>query len=156
MSSVTPINAAFEAQRTTIETSRRAIEQGFDLQRRAIESYVSSLDAQKSAQKRSNELTRRAVQAYFDTLDAWLPADAPWVEDLQAAIDDGFEMADELQDESWDSFEALVEENSKAFESISEDGLELIEESLNAFLQAQADIESQAESAAEAVEVDLE
>lgn len=136
-SATTPIAAAFEMQRRSIQFGERLIEQGLTVQRDATESAIrNGFAAQREAQQQAMELARRLFHAQVDAVQTTLSSD-----EFRSIVDRQFEAIDEDQTVAMDEFESTLVD---AFDEMSERQREVFVESVESALDAHADVERQA------------
>jgi len=137
MSATNPFSSAFELQRTMIDQSRRAMETGIDAQRAAMETWFDSFESAKSVQKSGVTLSKSAVHAYLDGMKTMFPEES--VAELEAAVDEQFEAADEIHEDAWQSFLEGLDEAETTYDEMTEMQLEMLAEGFDAFEQLQSD-----------------
>ncbi|WP_147270846.1 hypothetical protein [Haloplanus salinus] len=137
MSASNPFSSAFELQRTMIDQSRRAMETGIDAQRAAVETWFGSFESAKSVQKSGVMLSKSAIEASLDGMTTMFPEES--VAELEAAVDEQFEAADEIHEDAWRSFLEGLDEAEATYDEMTEMQLEMLAESFDAFEQLQSD-----------------
>lgn len=138
MSSATsPIEAAFELQRRSIEHGERLFEHGFEMQRDATETMLrNGFAAQQRAQEETVEMSRKLFDAQVDAIRSAMDGD-----EFQSIVDRQFDEYGDGQSEAWEAFET---EFFDAFEDLSERQRALVAESVQTMLDAQDDVRNQA------------
>jgi gas vesicle protein len=147
----TPIEAAFEVQRQTIEHGQQLFEQTLDAQQRGAETILRNVfAAQRSAQQQGLDVTRQLVDAQADAFGSVVD------EGFQATVDQQLAEVSELQDDALDQFEA---ELLDAIEDLTDQQREFVAQSVRAVLQAHDEVErgtvegvQQAQAATESVQ----
>jgi predicted flap endonuclease-1-like 5' DNA nuclease len=147
----TPIEAAFEVQRQTIEHGQQLFEQTLDAQQRGAETILRNVfAAQQSAQQQGLDVTRQLVDAQADAFGSVVD------EGFQATVDQQLAEVSELQDDALDQFEA---ELLGAIEDLTDQQREFVAQSVRAVLQAHDEVErgtvegvQQAQAATESVQ----
>lgn len=147
----TPIEAAFEVQRQTIEHGQQLFEQTLDAQQRGAETILRNVfAAQRSAQQQGLDVTRQLVDAQADAFGSVVD------EEFQATVDQQLAEVSELQDDALDQFEA---ELLGAIEDLTDQQREFVAQSVRAVLEAHDEVEQgtvegvqQAQAATESVQ----
>jgi len=147
----TPIEAAFEVQRQTIEHGQQLFEQTLDAQQRGAETILRNVfAAQRSAQQQGLDVTRQLVDAQADAFGSVVD------EGFQATVDQQLAEVSELQDDALDQFEA---ELLGAIEDLTDQQREFVAQSVRAVLEAHDEVErgtvegvQQAQAATESVQ----
>ncbi|GAB6862742.1 hypothetical protein JCM17092_28310 [Haloplanus litoreus] len=150
MSVNNPLSSAFQLQRTMIEQTRRAAETGVDVQRSAMETWFGSFESVKSAQKSGVTLSKTAIDAYLESMKSVFPEES--VAELEAAVDEQFEAADEIHEDAWQSFLQGLDEAEATYDEVTEMQLELLADSFDAFEQIQSEAEETTEEAVASAE----
>jgi predicted flap endonuclease-1-like 5' DNA nuclease len=151
----TPIEAAFEVQRQTIEHGQQLFEQTLDAQQRGAETILRNVfAAQRSAQQQGLDVTRQLVDAQADAFGSVVD------EGFQATVDQQLAEVSELQDDALDQFEA---ELLGAIEDLTDQQREFVAQSVRAILEAHDEVEQgtvegvqQAQAATESVQENAE
>lgn len=156
MSDTNPMAALFEAQRESIRNGQSAMKRSAEIQRRTLDAYTGSLEAQKSAQQRSVAVSHGMIEAYLDGVHSMTPGDTAWVDDIRTVVEESYDAFNQMHEESWIAYEELVEENVEAIDDLSEESLALLDDSIAAVLEAHSQMESQAHSATDAVDIQVE
>lgn len=145
----------FDLQRSVLKQNQRSLQQGIDLQKQAVTAFANSLDAQRSAHRQTVEVGKSAVDVGLNAIESSLPPNVD-VDDVRESIDEQYEALDEINDQSWDSFERSVEDATGAFEEMSEGYRTIVDDSFDALIRVHDGIEAQAAHAVEAVEAGAE
>ncbi|WP_336364993.1 helix-hairpin-helix domain-containing protein [Halalkalicoccus salilacus] len=122
----TPIEATFEMQRQSIKQTQQLFEQGLELQRNALETFLhNGISAQRSAQRQGAELLQQLVNAQFDAFESAVDEDeirsaadeqfeqnAKYTQQLiNAQFEQGTELLQQLANAQFDAFESAVDED---------------------------------------------
>ncbi|MFC7009322.1 helix-hairpin-helix domain-containing protein [Halalkalicoccus salilacus] len=122
----TPIEATFEMQRQSIKQTQQLFEQGLELQRNALETFLhNGISAQRSAQRQGAELLQQLVNAQFDAFESAVDEDeirsaadeqfeqnAKYTQQLiNAQFEQGTELLQKLLNAQFDAFESAVDED---------------------------------------------
>jgi hypothetical protein len=152
MSNTNPFAAVIDAQHRAIEQSRDLAEQSVEAQKRGFETATGALDALERTSGSVLDAQQSFVDAWFDAVESTAPGAAADVEELRAAVAESVEAGHEISDETWQVVEEVVDAQSDAYDSLAEEYLAALE----TVADASEDSLSEFESAAEAVDVDLE
>lgn len=134
----TPLEAAFEMQRESINQGQRLFEQGLDLQQDAAETFLQNgLAVQRATQQQGVDLVRQLVYIQVDAAESVLDEAES---DVQAAIGQQFEEFLHTQADTWDALKADVLE---AIEDLTERQEALFTQSVEAVIDAQQQAEQQ-------------
>jgi ABC-type transporter Mla subunit MlaD len=152
----TPITTTFEMQRQAIKQGQQAFEQSIEFQQTVSEAFVDSLDSQESAQRRTVELSKTAFHGYLDAVESTVPGAAGSVEEIRGAIDEQFEFLLENHAELFENIEAETRDGLDAYEDLTTDYLDAMDEQIEMVMEAHEDLEGQSIEAAEQVEDQLE
>jgi predicted flap endonuclease-1-like 5' DNA nuclease len=133
----TPIQAAFELQRRSIEHGERLIEQSFAAQRDVMTATIQNgFAAQREAQAQALELGRRLLHAQADAMQATLNGD-----EFRSIADRQYEALAENQAIAMNEFESSVLD---AVEELSQHQQTMFVEAFESAVDAQSDVEQQA------------
>jgi len=137
-----PIEAAFELQRRSIEHGERLFEHGLEMQRDATETMLrNGFAAQQRAQEEAVEMSRKLFDAQVEAVQSAMDGD-----EFQSMVDRQFDEYGEERSAAWDEFET---EFFEAMEELTERQRDLIAESVRTMLDAQDDVRHQAVEATE-------
>jgi methyl-accepting chemotaxis protein len=87
-----PLSTAFELQRKTIEQSNEAFKRSLDFQRQLNEHLLGGAER---ANEQGAELTRKALHSYLDTIETAVPGADSGIEEVRSAIDEQFDAAEQ-------------------------------------------------------------
>ncbi len=145
----TPVTAAFEMQRQSIEQSRKAVEQTVEFQKTVTDAFVGSLDSQESAQRRGVELAQTAFHGYLDAVESAVPGVTPTVEEVRATVDEQYEFLLENHAEAFDNVEHELVESVDAYDDLTGDVLTAMDEQVEMLVEVHEDLEAQSVEAVE-------
>lgn len=112
--------AALDRQRDAIELAHRAVSQGTTLQRRAMRSFVDSLDAQRAAVEGTSMLFDVAVDSSMLLARAAMPDDDAAFDRAGARFEEQLDDIDALQDSAWELYARSVEAGYESFEAYAD------------------------------------
>ena len=136
----TPIDAAFAMQRTAITGSRRAIQQGLDLQRTAGRLALAGLESQEAMQRHGVELLHAATRSYLDGVAATAPVGEADVEPVREATDEGFARLTAAHAETFDAFERAAEATVESHDELAASSADAIDEGVEELLDAHEEL----------------
>ncbi|MFB6166582.1 MAG: hypothetical protein ABEJ31_15595 [Haloarculaceae archaeon] len=152
----TPVTTTFELQRQAIKQGQQAIEQGVEFQQTLNRAMLDQLSSQESAQRRTVELSKTAFESYLETLESSVPGAAGTVAEIRDAVDEQFEFLLENHAELFDNVEQEYAEGLDAYDDLTADYLQAMNEQVDLVLEAHQDFEDQSIEAVEQVEDQLE
>lgn len=136
-----PFDALIDTQRRTIEQSTTALHQSVEMGTRANEMALTSLNSTRSVQQRGMELAQSTTKASIDAMGP-VSGGEMRMDGFQEMIDDQFETANEINDETWNVIHEMMTQTSEASEEIAELYLALVDASSEATLHALETLES--------------
>jgi len=143
MTDTNPLTTAFDVQRSMIEQTHQLTHETIEAQKTAVNAMADSLATLEQVSDQSAELSQEAIHAYLDAVEQVVP-EAEF-DDVRALVDDGFESAEEFQDETWTAVHEAVEEGVQNFETAAENYGEFVDSSFDTYLQAHEQVEASAE-----------
>lgn len=152
----TPIHTTFQLQRTAIEGSQQAIEQGLEFQRRLNGAVLESFSSQEDVQARIVAMTRASLHSYLDVVEASLPGSTDAVVSIREAVDEQFDTIEEGQAEALEATETEWARGVETYDEFVMDYLAALDEEIEFLLEANADIEAQTVHALEQTERQFE
>jgi predicted flap endonuclease-1-like 5' DNA nuclease len=130
----TPIGAAFEIQRQSIEQGRRVFEESLEIQQNAVRAFMqNSISVQRSAQQQGADMLRQLFDAQLEAVGSMFED-----EEVRSSVDIEFARFEATQDQAWDDFESTFLD---AFDDLSDQQQRLFARSVDAYLDAQEDAE---------------
>jgi len=152
----TPINAAFELQRSTIKQSQQALTNTVEFQKRFNDAVIDSLDTAEETQQQGVELTRVAVHNYLDAVEASIPGLAGSLDEVRATVDEQFDQFASGHAEAFDAYETQLSEGADAYDEFATEYLKTVDEQIDLLLEGHEDVESQTVETLEDVEDQIE
>lgn len=147
----TPIETTFELQRRTLTGSQQAIENGIDLQKQIAGATIDALDAHESTQRRAVELLQKSVHRTLDAAEA-LPGGEGTTDDVREVVDEQYEELFAAHEEAFEAITTELEAGVDAYDDLSAEYLETLDEQLALLAQAHEELESQSITATEQVD----
>jgi len=132
-----PIGSLFEAQRQLIENGQQFFETTMQIPLEMNAALREALDEQRKLQQETLEQTRDAVTQVLDTVEEAGPGEN--LDDVQRAVDDGFET---LLDQHEAVYESADENYEEALEQL-EETIEALTEQVETVLELNEQLESQ-------------
>lgn len=115
-----PFAAVFDAQRRLVEGNREAVHWGLDVATQAADAAVESASSGEAVQHAGSNATRTAVLATVDATTAMVPGSETGARPLRDALDDGFDAAETVNEQTWDALRDVWTENARALEEVTE------------------------------------
>jgi uncharacterized phage infection (PIP) family protein YhgE len=151
----TPITAAFELQRTALQSGKKAAETGVELQEGIHQSMVSGVESQQRIQRRILSMQQVTCHRVARRIEERSPGPPDVTAELLDVVDEQF---DQLYESHADLFEGVTDElenGTDAFEEFADDSLDAIDEQLELILETSEQIESQSVEATEQLDEQL-
>lgn len=150
-----PISVAFELQRSAIQGTHEAIENGVQVQKNLNETFVDGFGPARDASERSTDLVRTGVDAYFDAVESTVPAGSGFGE-AREMMHEGLDTIEKSQLDAIDGFEANLHESADSSAELLEEFLVALDDQVSTLLDAHEDLEGQTVEALERLEDGIE
>lgn len=144
-----PLETTFELQRKTLEGGQQVFEQTIDIPGRLGQAAIDGLDSQESIQRSLVELQQETVHSLLDSLEEGLPGVEGSTDDVREVIDDQYTVLLENHEELFDNLGAGIEDGVTAYDDLSAESTEALEDLLDALVELQEELEAQSVDAAE-------
>lgn len=157
-----------EFQRQSIKQSQQLMQQSMNTQKQVPRVWEDAIESQRSVQQTGINASRSLAKGIVEMMEASIPSEQPLIdeeeseaderqheafESLHQALDDQFEAVEEISDQTWQSLEGQLEENTDAFVEFVDQSTAFTEESVNAFVESLEDVQSEV---GEEVEIGVE
>ena len=152
----TPVSVTLEMQRQAIEGSQQAIEQTIESQQRANAMLLDSIGSTEDAQQQGFDLTRSVMHSYLDAFEASVPGTDEAVAEIRQTVDEQFDQLEANHTEAFETVEAELESGVDASNDVLAEQLEVLTEQLDLLAEAHADVEGQTLEAVEGAEAQFE
>lgn len=139
----TPVRTTFELQRTAIEQSQQALQNGVEFQKRMNAAALDSLESQEDAQRRTVELTRSAIHGYLDALEATVPGADAGTDEIRETVDEQFVTFEEGHAEAFDVVSDEYAKGVEAYDDFATEYQSTVDEQIDLLLEANEEIEGQ-------------
>jgi predicted flap endonuclease-1-like 5' DNA nuclease len=150
-----PLSLVFDFQRTAIEQTHDAVTRGVELQQ-DVSADLTDFESVKETNDRSYELVHSFVDSYFDALESTLPGQEEEIDDLRERVTEGVDDFEDLQDEVIETLEENTGDRQAFADDVREEFLHMVDERVEALLDAHADFERETLDATEDLEGSLE
>lgn len=137
------MTTAFDFQRSMIEQTHQMAHETIEAQKTAVNAMADSMATLEQVSEQNQELSHEAIHAYLDAVEQVVP-EAEF-DDLRELVDDGYQSAEEFQDETWSAVHEAVEEGVANFETAADNYGEMVDSSFDTYLQAHEQVEASAE-----------
>jgi hypothetical protein len=135
-------------QQNAIRQGQRTFEQALDVQQNMTESmWRNNIGTGRNVQQQSTEFVRNWMDAFFGAMGTMM--DQEETRRLRQTVDEQFQELDEAQQEAWQAFEGSLEESVRAYEDLTQSQKELVNRSVDSFMEAQASMGEEVAHAAE-------
>jgi hypothetical protein len=128
--------AAMALQRRSVESGREAIHRGAETEKLMARMTVDGADAGRAMGREGTSLARSLAHATTDTMAMLTPGNAASMRGVREAVDDGFDAAERMNDQTWDAIHEAAGENAEAFEAFVDGYLETVDRSYDELLAA--------------------
>jgi hypothetical protein len=150
-----PMSAMFDLQRQTVQQGQQWIQQSMNAQKQAPQVWRDAIESGRSVQQTGNEAARSVWKTYADVLRASIPSDEnnqeaqQAFENLNDAIDSQFQAVNDINQQTWNTLEQNVNQNSDAYTRFVDQYSSFVNDSMNAFTQSMQDVQGQMEQTME-------
>lgn len=144
-----PLTTTFELQRTALDHSHRTLGTLLDFQTNLNETLLEGIEKQETVQRRILALHHVGLHRVFNGVEEELPGPSVPPDEFRSVLDDQFR---QLYSNHEDVFEGLLEElerNVEAYDEVSVDYLDSLEEQIDLVVATHEDLEAQSVGAAE-------
>lgn len=150
----TPIEAAFDVQRTAIEATQSATRRNLETQKAALDAMTEGLEQSRTLADRNAELSRTAVHAMIDGLETAMPEEAGDVDvaEMRRAVDEEFDAAAESREELLSTMTRAMEESTTTFDAYADSYADALENAVDALIEQHEQIEAGVVEAGEAID----
>lgn len=133
------VQDALQLQQNALRQGQRTFEQAIDMQQNMAESmWRNNLGTGRNVQQQGAQFARNWTDAFFGAMGTMMSQEE--TDRLRQTVDDQFQELDQAQQEAWQAFEGSLEESVQAFEDLSESQKDLVNQSINSFMEAQASV----------------
>lgn len=150
-----PVSAAFELQRSALESTHEAIGNSVQAQKQLNDAMIDGFTPARNASQRSADLVRTGFDTYFDTVESVAPAGSG-LNDVREMVNEQLDLLEESQLDVIDQFETGLHENADSTEELLDEFLEALDEQVSTLLNAHEDLEGQTIKALERLEDGLD
>jgi len=110
----------FDRQRSAIELTHRAFSQGSAVQRRAMRSFVDSIEAQRALSEQATAFVDSAMETAVILTTANLPGDEAAMDAAEARFEEQRNAFGAFHDASWSLLSRSMRDNLAAYERYAE------------------------------------
>lgn len=139
----TPVSTVFQMQRSAIEQSQQAVENGVEFQKRLNAAMLDGVEATEEAQRGTVEMTENAVHSYLDVLEATVPGAASMTGQVRETVDGQFDSLYQAHEEAFEMTEGEIAKGVDAYDEMAVDYLAAMNDQIEALLEAHEEIEGQ-------------
>lgn len=135
-------------QQNAIRQGQRTFEQALDVQQNMAESmWRNNIGTGRAVQQQGTEFARNWTDAFFGAMGTMMAQEE--TDRVRQTVDEQFQELDRAQQEAWQAFEGSLEESIRAYEDLTQSQKELVDRSINSFMEAQASVGEEVAHAAE-------
>jgi DNA repair exonuclease SbcCD ATPase subunit len=146
-----PLSVAFEFQRSAVESTHEAIENGVEIQRQFNEAVLEGFGPARDASEQSTDLIRTGVDSYFEAIESVVPASSG-IDELHGRLHEQLDTLEESQLEAIEQFETTLHERADSTDELFEEFLATLDEQVTSLLESHDDLEDQTVTALEDLE----
>lgn len=150
-----PMSAVFEFQRSAIQGTHEAIENGVQAQKSLNETFVDGFGPARATSERSTDLARMGIDAYFDAVESAVPAGSGFGE-VREMMHESIDTLEKSQLDALDEFEVNLQESAESTAELLDEFLAALDEQVATLLDAHEDLEDQTVEALERLEDSIE
>jgi hypothetical protein len=134
-------NPWFALQRQLLDGSRTLLTQSVEMQRFTNQLVKHTLETQELLQRHGGAMARTAAHGYLDGTSVMTPTVPP--DGMHELIDDQFDQAFEIHADTFDVLKRGVEQGADAYEDLSTEYVESVDEQFDSLLDTHHQFETQ-------------